>query len=86
MIDISVKYTGLIRSKAVSSEEKWPVKEGATLEELLAAVASKYHVKLDDSAKFIIVYNDHGIRFDRWPEQVLRNNDKVLILPSISGG
>ncbi len=86
MIDISVKYTGLIRSIAVSSEEKWTVKDEATLEELLVAVASKYHVKLDDSAKFIVVYNDHGISFDQWSEQVLQNNDKVLILPSISGG
>lgn len=86
MIIITVKYTGLIRSVSGNSEEKWSVKEGTTLEKLLAAVASKYHIRLDESAKFIIVYNHHGIRSDRWPEQVLRNNDKVLILPSISGG
>ncbi len=86
MIVISVKYTGLLRSEAGNSEEKWPLKEGATLEKLLAEVALKYNVQLDDHAKFIIVFNDHGIKFEQWSKQVLRNNDQVLILPSISGG
>lgn len=87
MIAVKVRYAGLPRSETGKREEIWSMKEGATLEELLAAVASKYRWRLDDGSRFIIVYNDYGIHRDHWPDQTLRDSgDLVMILSSITGG
>ena len=78
----TIKFFAVLREAAGCSESEWEIKEGATVEELLAHLLEK----LPDLAKWI---DSAWLAVNRryaTPEQVLQDGDKVALFPPVSGG
>ena len=82
---ITVSYTAQARDAAGTASEPVELPDGATVKDLVAAVAGKHGEslgKIIDHPSIIIVVGDEQAPTDR----VLHDGDSITVLSPISGG
>ena len=85
-IRVHLKYLVNMREKAGKKEEEIGLPPGSSLEDLAAWLKANYEIELPNPG-IMTVLNGRG--WEQHPEKyatLLRDGDKVLLFPPISGG
>lgn len=86
MIKVHLKYLVNMREKTGKKEEEIELPSGSTLENLAEWLKGEYAIELPNPG-IMTVLNGRG--WDQQPEKyrtMLKEGDKVLLFPPISGG